>query len=120
MHSFLPEYIPPNTQRASLAVGLAPLLVLLSFTLIVVRWIDLDLGLAIFAACTTWVVYEMHVYQATIDSYNEDYVRRHLSWRGSDSLQALAAESGTPEATRDFVTRFLDAQRVLLRDGQMP
>ena len=120
MHSFLPHYSPPNQQRAALAAGVAPLVVLLTFTALVIRWMDLDTGLAIFAACTAWVVCEMHVFQATLDGYNEDYVSRHLAWRSSDALQALAQVPGTPPATRDFVHRFVDAQRVLLRDGQLP
>lgn len=116
----LPQYAPPNHQRASLAVGVAPLLVLLTFTAVVIRWMDLDTAMAVFVACTTWVVYEMHVYQAGVDRYNEDYVSRHLAWRSNEHLQQLAQESATPEPTRAFVGRFLAAERVLLRDGQVP
>jgi multisubunit Na+/H+ antiporter MnhB subunit len=120
MSLLLPEYSPPNAQRSALAAGVAPILVLLSFTLIVARLIDADTGFAIFAACTVWVVYEMSVYQRTIDAYNEAYVGRHLAWRTSEALLALAAAPGTHASTRDFVARFVAAQRVLLRDGQLP
>ena len=120
MQTFLPEYSPPNHQRAALAVGVSPLLVLLSFTLVVVRWLDVDSGFAIFAACTTWVVYEMHVFQAAIDRYNEGYVARHLAWRSSDALHAMASSPATPLSTQAFVGRFLLAHRMLLRDGQLP
>ncbi len=120
MHLSLPDYSPPHAQRASLAVGASPLLVLLTFTLLVVKWLPVDLGFAVFAACTTWVVYEMHVYQAAIDRYNEVYVARHLAWRSNEALQALLELPGTLDATRAFVVGFLAAQRVLLRDGQMP
>ncbi len=120
MRNLLPEYSPPNHQRASLAVGVAPLLVLLTFTAVVVRWMDVSTAMAVFAACTVWVVYEMHVYQAGVDAYNEDYVQRHLAWRSSDSLLALARQPGTARPTADFVGRFVAAERVLLRDGQLP
>jgi len=116
----LPEYSPPNHQPALLAVGLAPLLVLLTFTGVVTRLMDLSTALAVFAACTVWVVHEMHVYQFGVDSYNADYVARHLAWRSSDSLLALAHTPGTPEPTAAFVGRFVAAERVLLRDGQQP
>jgi hypothetical protein len=116
----LPDYDPPNAQRACLAVGVAPILVLLCFTTLVARLIAADTGFAVFAACTVWVVHEMNVYQRTLDAYNADYVGRHLAWRSSDSLTALAGAPGLHAPTRDFVGRFLQAQRVLLRDGQMP
>ncbi len=119
MHQ-LPDYCPPNHQRASLAVGVAPLLVLLTFTLVVTRWMDVDTAMAVFLACTTWVVYEMHVYQAEVDRYNADYVQRHLAWRSNEHLLSLARHGATPEPTRAFVDRFVSAQRVLLRDGQQP
>lgn len=120
MSPSLPQYSPPHAQRASLAVGASPLLVLLTFTLLMVKWLPMDLGFAVFAACTAWVVYEMHVYQAAIDRYNETYVEGHLAWRSDEDLHALVELPGTPEATRVFVARFLAAQRVLLRDGQLP
>ncbi len=57
-----------QAQRASVAVGIAPLLVLLAFTAVVSGLIDPDLGVAIFAACTAWVVYEMYRYQDRLDA----------------------------------------------------
>ena len=120
MPSLLPAYCPPHHQRASLAVGVAPLLVLLTFTAVVARWMDVSTAMAVFAACTVWVVYEMHVYQAEVDQYNADYVQRHLAWRSSDSLLALAREPGTAQPTADFVGRFVAAERELLRDGKLP
>ena len=120
MPSSLPDYDPPQHQRAALAAGLAPILVLLAFTLMVVRWIDVDTGFAVFAACAVWVVYELHVFQYGLDRYNDDYAARHLAWRSSDTLRALVREPATPEPTRAFVSRVVDAQRVVLRDGQLP
>ena len=120
MTTSLPDYCPPNTQRASLAAGVAPLLVLAGFTAVVARLVEADFAFALFAACTVWVVYEMHVYQATVDRYNADYVASHLEWRSTATLRQLGAVDGTAEATRRFVGRFLDAERVLLADGQLP
>lgn len=51
-----------QAQRAAVAVGLAPVLVLLGFTAVVSGLCDADTGLALFAACTAWVVYEMALY----------------------------------------------------------
>ncbi len=60
-----------QAQRAALAVGLAPLLVLLAFTAVVIGFIEPDIGVAVFAACTAWVVYEMYRYQDSIESAEE-------------------------------------------------
>lgn len=60
-----------QAQRASLAVGLAPLLVLLAFTAVVSGLIEPDIGVAVFAACTAWVVYEMYRYQDRLDAVDE-------------------------------------------------
>ncbi len=56
-----------QARRAAVAVGLAPILVLVAFTLIVGGWIDADTGFAVFVACTAWVVYEMHRWQRSAD-----------------------------------------------------
>ena len=60
-----------QAQRASIAVGLAPLLVLLAFTAVVSGFIEPDTGVAVFAACTAWVVYEMYRYQDRLDGEAE-------------------------------------------------
>lgn len=109
----LPLYAPPGAQRAGVAAGTAPLIVLLAFTLLVTRVIDHEVCFAWFAGCTFWVSYEMVVYQRTIDSYNAEFVRRHLAWRSTDVLRALAGSEGTPEPTREFVLRFLGTNRLL-------
>ncbi len=114
----LPDYAPPNAQRAAVAAGFAPLLVLLGFALMVVRLIDPDTGFALFAACTVWVLYEMHEYQRGLDEYNAQYVLRNLAWRPSAALRSLIEQPGTAEATRHFVDGFLAAGRVALPDGQ--
>jgi hypothetical protein len=118
MKQTLPDYDPPNTQRADLAMALAPMFVLLGFVLIVTRLIDPDTGLAGFFACTVWVVHEMSAYQKSIDGYNARYAASHLSWRSVDSLEALAQAEDTSPATRDFLRRFVNAGQMLLRDGQ--
>ncbi len=69
-----PEPMSPEAlqaQRASVAVGLAPLLVLLAFTAVVGGLIEPDTGVAIFAACTAWVVYEMYRYQDRLDAADD-------------------------------------------------
>ena len=114
----LPDYCPPDARRANLAVGLSPIIVLVVFTLIVTQLIEVDTGLAIMGACTVWVVYEMHDYQRAIDEYNEEYVESHLLPRSSATLQSMVSTDPVHAPTRHFVLRFLDAGRVLLRDGQ--
>jgi len=120
MPATLPTYDPPSSQRATVAAGLAPLLVLLTFVLIVSRAIDVDTGLAIFLASAVWVVVEMDGFQRAMDQYNASYVESHLAWRSSDTLREWAGAAAADPGTRDFVQRFLDSERVLLRDGQLP
>ena len=120
MPANLPTYNPPSSQRATVAAGAAPLLVLLTFVLIVSRAIDVDTGLAIFLACAVWVVVEMDGFQRAIDSYNASFVESHLAWRSSDTLRTWAHGADADPGTREFVQRFLDSERVLLRDGQLP
>jgi hypothetical protein len=103
-----------------MAAAVAPLLVLLTFTLIVIGAIQADTGFAAFASSTVWVVYEMHDFQKHIDVYNQGYVDAHLVWRPSASLHESIAHPTLHPATREFVSRFLAAERVLLRDGQLP
>lgn len=117
--NLLPDYLPPNARKASLAAGVAPLLVLLTFTLLVSRVIAADTAFAVFAACTVWVVYELSAFQRTLDSYNRRYVSAHLEWRSSEALSDLANADGVHPATRDFVQGFIQADRQFLRDGQV-
>lgn len=114
----LPTYSPPDSPRTCLAVALAPLLVLVAFTAVVTRLVEVDTALALLAACTVWVVHEMHGFQKTIDDYNTAYVTRHLAWRTPATLAALAGDDRLAAPTRDFVQQYVDAGRVLLRDGQ--
>ena len=120
MPIFLPDYDPPQHRRTALAVGLAPLLVLLVFTGIVMRWLAPDIGLAVLLACTVWVAHEMHVFQRAVDDYNAEYVTRHLQWRRDDSIAEQIASPATGEPARAFARRFLDHDRVLLADGRLP
>jgi multisubunit Na+/H+ antiporter MnhB subunit len=69
----LPDYNPPNAKRAAIAVAVAPVLMLLGFSLIVGGLIEADTGFAFFAVCTGWVVLELHRYQKNIDSYDDQY-----------------------------------------------
>lgn len=113
MRMILPAYEPPSDRRASVAVGLAPVFVLVVFALIVTRLIHFDTGLAILLACTVWVVYEMHGYQRTLDAYNQDYVQANLAWRSPATLEAMADAQGAQPETSAFVRRFID-------DGRTP
>jgi hypothetical protein len=103
-----------------LAVGLAPITVLLAFTAIVIGWVAVDIGLATLLACTLWVAYEMRDYQRAVDAYNADYVQRHLQWRRSETIAELIDSPATGEPARAFAVRFLAADRVLLPDGRLP
>ncbi len=120
MPPYLPAYEPPDHRRAVLAVGLAPLGVLLAFTGIVMGGVAVDIGLAVLLACTFWVAHEMHAYQRAVDAYNADYVQRHLQWRCSETTAELIDRSSTDEPARAFAARSLAAGRALLPDGRLP
>ncbi len=120
MPPFLPAYEPPHHRRTALAVGIAPLVVLLVFTGIVMHWVAVDTGLAILLACTVWVAHEMHVFQRAVDVYNAEYVSRHLQWRRSETIAELMDSPATGAPARAFATRFLDCDRELLADGRLP
>lgn len=105
----LPDYLPPNAQRACVAAGLSPLLVLAAFALTVLRAMEADTALAVCTACVIWVAYEMTVFQRGVDHYSRDYVRRHLAGRCPDSLRACVSADGAHAPTREFVLGFLDA-----------
>ena len=116
----LPDYAPPQQRSTALAVGLAPLIVLLVFTGIVMRWVAVDTGLAVLLACTLWVAHEMHGFQRAVDAYNADYVQRHLQWRCNETIAELIDRSSIDEPARAFAARFLAAGRALLPDGRLP
>jgi hypothetical protein len=107
----LPAYEPPSDRRASVAVGLAPVFVVVVFTLIVSRLIAFDTGVAIFLACTVWVVYEMLDYQRAVDAYHQQCVQGQPAWRGSEALDALALDA-TPE-DGEFGRSFIGTGRAL-------
>lgn len=107
----LPAYEPPSDRRASVAVALAPVFVAVVFSLIVSGLIAFDSGVAIFLACTVWVVYEMLDYQRAVDAYHQQCVQGHEAWRGSEALDALAQEAN-PEGG-GYLRSFIDAGRTL-------
>src|SRR5262245_64244806 len=76
----LPAAEPPSDRRASVAVGLAPIFVAVVFTLIVSGLIAFDTGVAIFLACTAWVVYEMVGYQRAVDAYHQQWMQHGAAW----------------------------------------
>ena len=115
----LPHYAPPPSLQASVAAGLAPLGVLLAFTLLVLRLIDADSALAALLALSVWVAVELHRFQRATDRYNADYAARHLAPRSSQTLRVLAADATLPPDTRAFVQRYVDAGCTVLRDGQV-
>jgi len=80
----LPASDPPSDRRASMAVGLAPIFVAVVFTLIVSGLIAFDTGVAIFLACTVWVVYEMMDYQRAVDAYHQQSLQAHPGWLDAD------------------------------------
>jgi hypothetical protein len=115
----LPDYTPPNAQRACAAAGGAPLVILVTFTLLVSRLIDPSTAFAVFGACTIWVIHELSEFQRLLDGYNRRYVDAHLSWRSSEALLAMVDTDAVHPATRDFVHGFVRAERECLRSGQV-
>ena len=107
----LPAYEAPSDRRASVAVGLAPIFVAVVFTLIASGMIAFDTGVAIFLACTVWVVYEMLDYQRAVDAYHQQCMRGAAAWRGADALAQSPGADGS-----DFARSLVDAGRGLLPD----
>ena len=101
----LPAYEPPNIQRACVAAGVSPLLVLLVFTALVSRLIDVETAMAWFAGSTVWVVYEMWEYQRLEDAYNAEYEARHLVREPTAMLEAWAQREDLAPSTRAFLLR---------------
>lgn len=102
--TMVPTHEPPSDRRASVAVALAPIFVLLVFALIVSGAIAFDTGLAISLACTAWVVYEVNAYQRAVDAFNLRSVHGERVWRNSAMLQALADAPGVePDAGHEAV-----------------
>lgn len=116
----LPAYTPPPSQRACIAVGLAPLAALLAFVAIVTRVIDADTGLAVLAASAVWVAAEMHEHQRGLDRYNAEYAAQHLVGRSAATLASLASDPATAPATVEFVQRFLADGCQLRPDRPLP
>jgi hypothetical protein len=114
----VPAYDPPSHQRASVAAGFAPLIVLVTFTLLVTRLIDADTFFAWAAATTVWVCWELHDFQRALDAYDADYARRHLAWRSPASIEALIADERVNAATRAAARRFLHGGRAPLHGGR--
>jgi hypothetical protein len=96
MNTLTSDYNPPHATRAAIAVAVAPVVALLAFTLIICDLIGVDLGFALFAGCTAWVVMEMHGYQKSIDSYDEEYARSHPFL--ADALIDGISEGDSPQA----------------------
>lgn len=107
----LPEYQPPEDRAAGTAAGVAPLLVLLAFTGVVLQWLTLPAAAAAMATTALWLATEMHRYQRAVDRYNLDYVHHHLAWRNRHTLAELAQAPQLAPATRDFVRSYLAARR---------
>ena len=97
----LPAYEPPSDRRASVAVGLAPVFVAVVFVLIVSGSIAFDTGVAIFLACTAWVVWEMLDYQRALDAYHQQYVQGHGAWHAAAAPDSSAMVAGF-ERSSDF------------------
>jgi hypothetical protein len=98
----LPAQEPPSDRRASLAVGLAPIFVAVVFALIASGLIAFDTGVAIFLACTAWVVYEMLDYQRAVDAYEQQWVQAPAQWPTHEALEAsvLGESVGSDGGTR--------------------
>ena len=86
----------PNPQRAAIAVALAPVLVLLAFTLVIAGVIEAATAFATFAACTAWLVHELHRYQQQMDNDATLLLsgKPELRAFGGDYLRELSSDGG--------------------------
>jgi hypothetical protein len=113
----LPRYEPPCDRHAAVAAGVAPLIVLLVFTAVVARWMDVDTAAAIVLASAVWVIHELTAYQRRLDDYNRDFSRRHLRRLSPQALLHWAEAEDTPDTTRDLIRSHLAADGTCRPDG---
>jgi hypothetical protein len=85
----LPAAEAPSDRRANVAAALVPIFVAVVFVLIVSGMIAFDTGVAIFLACTAWVVYEMLDYQRALDAYHQQCVQADPLWRAAEAPELL-------------------------------
>jgi hypothetical protein len=85
MHSSLQPSNSAPARRAAWAVGVAPVVAVMAFALIVCDVIAVDLGFTLFVACIAWLVLELHRYQKSMDEDDN-------SFTGHPSLPELAGE----------------------------
>ncbi|MFO1222207.1 MAG: hypothetical protein U1E90_03815 [Burkholderiaceae bacterium] len=81
-----PHPDPPSDRSANLAFTLAPMFAAVVFALILSGLIAFDTGVAIFLACTAWVVYEMTSYQRALDAYHQQWMQGGSTWRSEPEL----------------------------------
>ena len=116
--ALFPLYRPPDVRSACSAAGMAPLLVLVTFTLLITKWISVACAASVGVTTTLWLIYEMTRYQHLVDSFPFAFAGRHLRGRSDALLRAFVAETANDEDTRIFIDRYLDAGCRVLRDGQ--
>jgi hypothetical protein len=118
--STFPNYEPPDTSSTEITVGVAPILVLLGFTLIVARLLDPMIGLFGAIVLTVAVIHEMTIYQRVMDAYSFEYGRLHLEGRSTELMHRFVKDDANHLPTRIFIARYIAAEYKVLRDGARP
>lgn len=116
----LPEYSPPPGRDAEIAACVAPLLVLGVFVLAVCGVLGLPAMLALLLSSLGWLVTEMWRFDTAVEAYNIEYAVSFLEPRSTQALERYAADAHTHEKTREFVARYLEAGRRVLKSGRLP
>jgi hypothetical protein len=80
----------PSDRRASLALRLAPLLMLGVFGLVGADLLLFDTAVAISLAAAVWVVYELHAHQRAVDEHQLRAMHEQRVWPEFDPDDAIA------------------------------
>ena len=80
----------PSDRRASLALRLAPLLMVAVFGLVGADLLLFDAAVAIALTAAVWVVYELHAHQRALDEHQLRLMQDQRVWPEFDPEEAVA------------------------------
>jgi hypothetical protein len=80
----------PSDRRTTLALRLAPALMIAAFALVGAGLLIFEAAVAISLAAAVWVVYELHAHQRAVDEYQLRTMHDQRVWPDFDPDDAVA------------------------------